>query len=128
LEQTAVGLEETPADLRKRCLDELQRLRKAGRLTAGRVSPSDLARQSASFDRFSEPAARSRAAHRIIAQVADGLAAEAPNLAALLRRPATSHGTPLLAAAFAFFFRRELEDNQQLANGLTFDSLRQLSA
>jgi hypothetical protein len=34
----------------------------------------------------------------------------------------------LLAAAFCYFFRREVETNDELAHGLFFDGLRQLSA
>ncbi len=51
---------------------------------------------------------------------------EAPHLAALLTL-APQNGTPLLAVAFGFFFRREVESNEELAHGLTFDFLRQLS-
>ncbi|MBX9677300.1 MAG: protein kinase [Gemmataceae bacterium] len=41
-------------------------------------------------------------------------------------RPAS--GPPLLVASFAYFFRREVETNEELAHGLLFDSLRQLSS
>ena len=37
-------------------------------------------------------------------------------------------GPPLLVSAFAYFFRREVETNDELAHGLFFDGLRQLSA
>jgi hypothetical protein len=52
---------------------------------------------------------------------------ERPDCARLLRTP-TPAGTPLLAAAFCYFFRREVETNDELAHGLFFDGLRQLSA
>jgi hypothetical protein len=51
--------------------------------------------------------------------VADALAENYPNLARLLRTP-----TP----AFCYFFRREVETNDEPAHGLFFDGLRQLSA
>ena len=55
-------------------------------------------------------------------RIADELAPRCPNLAELLRhRPAG--GTPLLAAAFAYFLRRDVETNAELARGLTFDGL-----
>ena len=41
---------------------------------------------------------------------------------------AMADGTPVLAAAFAFFCRREIETDAELARGLTFDSLKWLSA
>ena len=59
--------------------------------------------------------------------VADALAESYPNLARLLRTP-TPAGPPLLAAAFCYFFRREVETDDELAHGLFFDGLRQLSA
>ena len=66
-------------------------------------------------------------AEQVIGQIADDLASEYPNLAKLLRqRPAG--GPPLLVSAFAYFFRREVETNDELAHGLFFDGLRQLSA
>ena len=65
------------------------------------------------------------AAHR--RRVADALAEGYPNLARLLRTP-TPAGPPLLAAAFCYFFRREVETDDELAHGLFFDGLRQLSA
>ena len=62
-----------------------------------------------------------------MAGVADALAEGYPNLARLLRTP-TPAGPPLLAAAFCYFFRREVETDDELAHGLFFDGLRQLSA
>ena len=59
--------------------------------------------------------------------VADALAECYPKLAILLRAP-TPTGPPLLAAAFCYFFRREVETDAELARGLTFDGLRQLAA
>jgi hypothetical protein len=66
-------------------------------------------------------------ARRAVNGVADALAETYPNLARLLRTP-TPAGAPLLAAAFCYFFRREVETNDELAHGLFFDGLRQLSA
>jgi hypothetical protein len=59
--------------------------------------------------------------------VADQLAEGYPNLAQLLRRP-TPDGIPLVAAAFTYFFRREVETDDELANGLFFEYLRRLTA
>ena len=59
--------------------------------------------------------------------VADALAECYPNLARLLRTP-TPAGPPLLAAAFCYCFRREVETEDELAHGLFFDGLRQLLA
>ncbi len=122
LEQTLAGFQGPSAELRAHCLDEFQRLCKAGRLAF-----RELSRAPVSLPRLGNPVEVRQAAERAIADVADGLAAAAPHLAEVLRRP-TPDGTPLLAAAFAYFFRRELKENAELARGMTFESLRLLSA
>src|SRR5947199_113385 len=61
------------------------------------------------------------------AEVADLLLPDYPNLAGLLRTP-TPAGPPILVSAFCYFFRREVETDDELARGLLFDGLRQLSA
>src|ERR1019366_832637 len=50
-----------------------------------------------------------------------------PNLVRLMRR-SEKGGAPLLVVAFSYFFRLEVERDQELANGLFFDGLKQLSA
>jgi serine/threonine protein kinase len=127
LEQTPTGLEGTPAEVRARCVEDLRRLRKAGRLKA-ELTGRELAGRTAGMQRFSDPARLAAAAHQAVAVVADALVVEAPDLASLVRRPSSHDGPPLLVAAFAFFFRREIEQNAELARGLTFDNLRLLAA
>src|SRR5262249_11264271 len=50
-----------------------------------------------------------------------------PHLASVLRLAPVA-GTPLLASAFLYFFRREVETNEELSRALTFDSLSALTA
>ena len=90
-------------------------------------SPAEIARQAAGFRRHADPQGLIEEARRAVAGVADALAEGYPNLARLLRTP-TPAGPPLLAAAFCYFFRREVETDDELAHGLFFDGLRQLSA
>src|SRR5207302_9514415 len=90
-------------------------------------SAAEIARQAAGFRRHADPQGLVEEARRAVAGVADALAAAYPKLAELLRTP-TPGGPPLLAAAFAYFFRREVETDDELAHGLFFDGLRQLSA
>jgi F-box protein 11 len=127
LDGNAVSFDGTPADFRRDCLDELQRLRKSGRLSTPEGAHAAIARQAASFQRHVDPQGLVEEARRAVAGVADALAENYPNLARLLRTP-TPAGPPLLAAAFCYFFRREVETNDELAHGLFFDGLRQLSA
>jgi hypothetical protein len=127
LDGNAVSFDGTPADFRRDCLDELQRLRKSGRLSTPEGAHAAIARQAASFTRHADPQGLVEEARRVVNGVADALTENYPNLARLLRTP-TPAGPPLLAAAFCYFFRREVETNDELAHGLFFDGLRQLSA
>ena len=127
LTSNAVSFEGEAADFRRDCLDELKRLRKSGLLSTAAGSSADIARQAAGFKRHADPQGLIEESRRAVAGVADALADGYPNLARLLRAP-TPAGPPLLAAAFCYFFRREVETDDELAHGLFFDGLRQLSA
>src|SRR5262249_8033280 len=114
------------AQFRKKCLAELNAARQAGLLSARDPSPQDFAKQIHTFRRYTDRQGIIEGAEQVVAGIADDLA-EYPNLAKLLRHN-TPGGPPLLVAAFAYFFRREVETDEQLAHGLFFDGLRQLSA
>ncbi len=62
-----------------------------------------------------------------MARTAEALCDDAPHLARLLTQ-APAGGMPLLAAAFLFFFRREIENDDKLARGLTVDALMRFTA
>jgi hypothetical protein len=51
LDGNAVSFDGTPADFRRECLDELQRLRKSGRLSTSDGAHAAIARQAAGFTR-----------------------------------------------------------------------------
>jgi formylglycine-generating enzyme required for sulfatase activity/tetratricopeptide (TPR) repeat protein len=126
LEGKPLPFETTPAAYRKACLGELKQARKSNLLSADADSAS-VVEQAASLRRYSTPYELIEGAAAAVGRVADDLATHCPNLATLLReRP--DDGPPLLAAAFAYFFRREVETHAELARGLLFDGLRQLSA
>ena len=124
LDATPTGLENAGAS-RLRAAEEWGRLRKAGRFTS-EVSAEELARRVSSIARHGNPAKLAAATLAAVKEAAETIRAEAPHLAELLT-VAPDDGTPLLAAAFAFFFRRELETNDELYKGLSFDYLRQMS-
>ena len=126
LQDKNIGFEGTSADFRKQCLAELKEAKKTGLLTAKNLA-NDIPRQAAAFQRYADPKGMMDGAEQVMGQIADDLASDYRNLAKLLRkRPAI--GPPLLVAAYAFFFRREVETNRELARGLFFDGLRKLSA
>ncbi|MFO0850302.1 MAG: protein kinase, partial [Gemmataceae bacterium] len=126
LDQTPTGLENAATGIRVKAAEEWTRLRKAGRFVATPVSAGELARRAATMERHGDPARMTVAAHHTVKETAEALRADAPNLADLLTA-APDGGTPLLAAAFAFFFRREVETNAELSHGLSFDYLRLIS-
>jgi formylglycine-generating enzyme required for sulfatase activity len=128
LQDKNIGFEGASADFRRRCLIELKMAKQAGKLTVPNpLAPKDVARQTASFQRYADPKGMMDGAEQVIGQIADEMASEYPNLAKLLRH-GPNGGPPLLISAFTYFFRREVETNDELARGLVFDGLRQLSA
>jgi serine/threonine protein kinase len=128
LERTPTGWEDTPADLRSRCLDEWHRLYQAGRFGDPLRSGTEIAYRAGEFQRFADPAGLAREAQRAVARIADDLRADAPHLASVLGRAPAEGGPPLLVGVFLFFFHRQIEEDQALAHGLTFATLRNLSA
>jgi hypothetical protein len=127
LQAHAVSLEKSPVGFRQACLEDLKRLRKSGLLSTQGIPMPDLARQAAGFRRHADLEGLVEGAKESVGQIADALRESYPNLSKLLASP-PHDGPPLLAAAFAYFFRREVETDDQLAHGLFFDGLRQLSA
>ena len=126
LQTSTYRFDAASADFRKKCLADLKTARQSGLLSAHNLSCQEIAAQTASFQRFADPKVMIGGAEQVVARIADDLA-EFPNLRKLLRQP-TPGGPPLLVTAFAFFFRREVETDGELARGLFFDGLKQLSA
>jgi tetratricopeptide (TPR) repeat protein len=126
LDQTPTGMESASAGVRLKAAEEWRRLRKSGRLSAESLPPDELANQAAALDRYSDPTQLTAAAHRAAADTAAAVKEQAPHLAQLLTA-APPDGVPLLAVAFAFFFRRELETKAELFRGLASDTLRRVS-
>src|ERR1019366_8272148 len=95
LQDKNIGFEGTSAEFRKTCLVELKTAKQAGLLTVPNpLAPKDVARQTASFQRYADPKGMMDGAEQVIGQIADDLASDYPNLAKLLRqRP---HGGPPL--------------------------------
>ena len=127
LQFNPLSLEGSPGGFRKACLDELKRLRMSGLLSCQGLSAGEVARQAASFQRYADLPAMIAGAQQSMFQAADLLPPDCLNLARFLRMP-TPGGPPLLVAAFAYFFRREIEKDQALAHGLFLDSLQKLAA
>jgi len=121
----AAAFDQTPAAFRRDCLAELEQARRAGLLSVKGFT-ADEAGRNLDFPYYGDPKGLMDAAVRAVERVSDALAPSCPHLARLLRQP-TPGGPPLLVSAFAFFFRREIETDDELARGLTFESLRRLT-
>jgi formylglycine-generating enzyme required for sulfatase activity len=122
-----LGFEGTPVQFREKCLAELHALRKSGQLSAHRLDLRRVTEEAGHFARYGDVPALVAGAWEAVHGAADALAADNPNLARLLRQPASGE-PPLLAAAFSYFFRREVATTPDLARELNWTLLRQLSA
>jgi uracil-DNA glycosylase family 4 len=113
---------------RQDCLRELRAAAKGNLLSGGGLEPQTLARQAGAFARYDNPQAILEAETRALGQVADDLrTAGHANLAAFITlRP--QGGDPLLVVASRYFFRRQVEDDSKLFQGLAFAQLESLQA
>jgi uracil-DNA glycosylase family 4 len=112
---------------RQKCLQELKAASKAGCLTGGALDPVALARQAGAFARFSDPQSLLNAESESLGQMGDDLRqAGYPNLAEFVAlRP--QRGDPLLVLAARYFFRRAVEDDSALFQGLSFAQMEAMS-
>src|SRR5262245_56789596 len=111
---------------RQKCLEELRADRKARVLAAGTPDARQLAQDTAAFARFSDPTSRLDAEWDRVVVIVNGLDRTGyKSLAGLLgQRPA--EGSHLLVVAVRYFFRRAVEDDQKLFQGLSFARLEAL--
>jgi serine/threonine protein kinase len=127
LDRTQLSELVTNTQVRQRCWHELQAARKAGLLTGGMLDPNRLAQEVAAFHRFSDPLGRLDAEWRLLQGLAEELRlAGHSNLAWFVElRPA--QGPSLLVTGMRYFFRREVETDQELFQGLTFSRIEDIS-
>ena len=112
---------------RRYCLSELKAARKAGLLSGGSLDPEPLAAQAGAFARYSEPTSILKAEQDLLQKIADDLeSAKYQNLARLVAfQP---RGEPLLVVAVRYYFRRAVEDDPKLFQGLAFSQLEQIQS
>lgn len=111
-------------DVFKQALRELRAARSRGSLTAGRLGPEELAREAGVFARFNDPQALLDAEWKVINQVAEDLRELCPQLHRILVARTKSGTSPsLLAVAVRYYFRREVESDRELFQGLAFAKL-----
>jgi tRNA A-37 threonylcarbamoyl transferase component Bud32 len=122
------GLPRHGDEFRQGALRELRAARKAGLLSGGSVDPAELAREVSTFARFADPQSLVEAEWQAVESLADELRRENyPSLAHLVALRAEEPGSvPVLAAGVRFFFRREVETDRELFQGLTWAKLEAL--
>ena len=116
------GIDGAADGLRTKSCNELLQLKKGGRFALEGVELTSL-----DLTRHASSAKVADDAHRAVHLIAADLEADAPHLAQVLTLAPPGGGTPLLAAAFAYFLRRQIATNEELARDLTFDQLRLLT-
>ncbi len=126
------ALPNTKHDFRKLCLAELRDARKKG-LFHEPLDPNQLAREVGQFARFNDPEKMLRAEWYAVDQMASQFhTGNYPNLAHLVRlnvgeaagsQDAAQPDQSLLVVAVRFFFRREVELDRQLYQGLSWAKL-----
>jgi len=110
----------TSPETRQAYLRELQKAQKEGLLQVQHLAPNELARQVGSFARFADPQDRVRNELGLIADLATMLRTRGyPRLGELLDLQ-VHQGTSLLVVAVRYFFRRAVESDPQLSQGLAW--------
>jgi tRNA A-37 threonylcarbamoyl transferase component Bud32 len=119
------GLPSHGPEFRTVCLRELRTARKAGLLTQGSLHPAELAQQAGAFARFSDPESLLGAEWQAVEVMAAELrGAGYPSVAHLVAlRPDRPGSISVLVAAVRYFFRREVETDRELYQGLTWAKL-----
>lgn len=120
------GLPSHGPEFRQQCLRELRAAHKQG-LLGGSLQPAALAAEAGQFATFADPQSLLKAEEHVLGSMAAVLRqAGLGSLAHLVSlRPAQE--VPLLVIAVRYFFRREIESDPQLFQGLAFARMECLS-
>jgi WD40 repeat protein len=111
-----------------RCLSELRAARAEGTL-GGDADPAAVAARLGDLTRFGDPAAQVSAQWAIADELGSDLKARGYEALAVflnLRPPGDEAAVPLLAVAVRYHFRRAVEDDPKLFQGLTFAQLERI--
>ena len=111
---------------RQKCLEELLAARNAGVLTQGSLDQRQLAKQTGDFARFGDPASVVNAEWRLVVTIATELKQAGYDSLGWLLSQRPSQGMPVLVIAVRYFFRRAIEEDQKLFQGLAFIKLEAL--
>src|SRR5262245_46374716 len=118
-----LGADQQP--MLQQALQELRSARSRGALTDGELAPDQLAQQAGAFAHYSDPQAILDAEWGVVRRVADSLRDSCPNLHRVL---AVRTDPNILVVGVRYYFRREVETDDELFRGLTFARLEGLQA
>ncbi len=111
----------------QKALEELRTARSRGLLTGNSLSPAELAQQAGGFARFNDPQAVINEEWNFVNGIARELQPSYPFLCQVLMAQEKPVPRPsILAVAVRYYFRREVEQDQQLFNGLAITKLEAL--
>ncbi len=122
------GRAEADRDLVPRCLSELRAARSAGILSED-ATPAAVADRLGDLTRFADPAQLVAAQWTLADELSGELRSTGyPTLAAFftLRPAGDPHAVPLLAVAVRYHFRRAVEEDPRLFQGLAFAQLERI--
>src|SRR5262249_34656745 len=119
-------LAERGPDFRQQCVRQLRLARKAGLLEDGGLEPRTHAERAGALARYADPVGLIAAEYELLDEMADQLrharCASLRDLAAVRR----ANGSRVLAAAVRYFFRRQLEEDRELFQGVVHGELEAL--
>ncbi len=119
-------LKQHPAEVRQRCLEDLHKARSARELDAAEVDAQKLAEAANSWPKLTDPHERLRHDLQAVGGMANYLRQKGyPHLGGLLELQ-VSQGRSLLVTAVRYYFRREVESDRALFQGLVFCQVEQL--
>jgi hypothetical protein len=116
------GLAGHGPEFRQQCLRELRAAQKAGSLQAA-YDPSDLAQHVGAFARFGDPQSLIEEEWRILDRLADELMRLSYPTVAHFVAVRPPQGPAVVVAGVRYFFRREVETDRELFQGLTWAEL-----
>jgi serine/threonine protein kinase/cyclophilin family peptidyl-prolyl cis-trans isomerase len=125
LDASSEGIASAEPGFRQRCLKELRAAKSAGKLSADQSDPQALAKSAGAFARFADAESVLDAERRLMKGIAGDLAGEYPNLSQLLGLE-PEPGRSVVVVAVRYFFRRAVEEDAQLFQGLAFAKLESL--
>jgi serine/threonine protein kinase len=113
-------------DFRQRCLDDLRKARKKGFFTGTNYDTDQLARLTGEFARYADPVGLLDAEWDFIGQLAVSLENEGHASLANLLKLRPPQGMPLLVIGVRYYFRRAIEEDGKLFQGVAYAKLEAL--